>query len=706
MKNERIFSPILWAVLLIGLFPWHSAAQTTSKDSLAPAPNGLRLLARYTGQSVLLRWAPASPEQWLHGNRYGYWLERASARKGYVDPAAYLPLTPEPIRVGSQEDFKRLYADGKNPYVAVAAQTVFGKSAVPATTLTDQIADLKSRWGFALLAADLSQPAAQSLGLWFEDTGVEKDQVYAYRIRFATPDTVQGLPDQDYFFVKTDFAAVVLPPRLMAPGENEGSVTLFWERGWHQDRFTAYFIERSDDGGKTYRRLNQTPYTLPISESYSSFGREEFAYKDSTGRNYVPAWYRLVGIDAFGTLSPPSLPVQAMGRDRTPPAPPENIRAQYLGQGKMNITWDKSVVEPDFAGFHIVRSSEVDNHYQPLTSTILTRNTRSFVDEKADEDGSNFYMVVAVDTAGNGSVSLYSYGHVIDSLPPLPPVGLAGSVDTNGVVRLHWSLGAERDLKGYTVHYSNAADHVLACITPEVLLDTVFTDTIPLNTLTEKIYYRVVAVDMRGNHSAFSTLLELSKPDTIPPSAPLFSDYQIAQNRIRISWAASSSEDVVSHRLLRRESGADNWKIVFSTASKDRFATCIDSTATPGRLYDYQVLAEDDAGLVSRPSALLSLKMPDFRLKPVVQNLTAQIDEQKKAHIRWRYPYSGNYHLVLYKAVEGGQFATCTSFPAGHAPEYVDADVKSGRQYEYTFKVFYEDGKESAFSPVCLLKVP
>ena len=98
--------------------------------------------------------------------------------------------------------------------------------------------------------------------------------------------------------------------------------------------------------------------------------------------------------------------------------------------------------------------------------------------------------------------------------------------------------------------------------------------------------------------------------------------------------------------------------------------------------------------------------MPDFRLKPAVQNLTAQVDEQKKAHIRWRYPYSGNYRLVLYKAVAGGQFATCTSFPAGHAPEYVDADVKSGRQYEYTFKVFYEDGKESAFSPVCLLKVP
>ncbi|MCA0235182.1 MAG: hypothetical protein LCH81_02225 [Bacteroidetes bacterium] len=703
MKIVRFY----WCIILFAFFFIQAHAQApTAPDSLAQPRDGLRLLARYTGHSVLLRWAPASPEHWLHGNRYGYWLERASVRKGYVDPASYLPLTAQPIRLGTQEDFKKAYADGKNPYVAVAAQTVFGKSAVSATNLTDQIADLKSRWGFALLSADLSQPAAQSLGLSFEDTGIEKDQVYAYRIRFATPDTMPGLPDQDYFFVKTDFAAVVLPPRLMAPGENEGSVTLFWEREWHQQHFTAYFVERSDDEGKTYRRLNQTPYTLPVSDSYSSFGSKEFAYKDSTGRNYVPAWYRLIGIDAFGMQSVPSLPVRAMGRDRTPPAPPENVRAEYLGQGKMNITWEKSSLEPDFAGFHVVRSSEVDSRYQPLTKTVLPKNTRRFTDEKADEDGSNFYMVIAVDTAGNGSVSLYSYGHVTDTLPPMPPTGLAGSIDTNGVVRLRWNLGAERDLKGYTVHYSNAADHELVCITPETLLDTVFLDTIPLNTLTEKIYYRVVSVDMRGNHSAFSSLLELSKPDTIPPSPPLFSDYQIDRGRVRISWAASSSEDVVAHRLLRRESGKGDWKMIFKSTSKDPFITYTDTSATPGSTYEYQVLAEDDARLLSRPSGLLSLKIPDFRLKPAVQNLTAQLDDQKKVLIRWRYPYTGNYRLVLYKAVEGGQFVTCSAFQAGHASEFVDTDVRTGRQYEYTFKVIYEDGKESAFSPVCMVKVP
>lgn len=683
------------------------AADTTAVSDSTLSSNGLQLLARYTGNSVLLRWAPGTPERWLHGNRYGYWLERAAIQQeGYFDPTTFMPLTAQPIQVGTQEDFKKYYAGGENEYVAVAAQAVFGKSSTPASDMTEQIADLKSRWGFAILAADFSQQAARSLGLCYEDKTVQSDQVYAYRIRFATPDTLPGLPDLDYFFVKTDVVAPALPPRLLPSSENEGCITLFWDRAWHQEHFSAYYIERSEDEGKTYKRLNRAPYTLPLSDSYTSFGRAEFAFKDSVSSNYKPFLYRLIGINAFGELSPPSFPVVAMARDRTPPSPPERVRAQYLGNRAMQITWDKNIVEPDFAGFHVVRSSNVDSRYQPLNDQLLPKDTRSYTDTGADEEGSNFYMVVAVDTAGNGSISLYSYGQVIDSLPPVAPKGLAGSIDTNGVVRLHWNLGSERDLKGYIVHYSNAVDHEMACITPEVLLDTLFLDTIPLNTLTQKIYYRVVAVDMHGNHSPFSPLLELTKPDTIPPTAPLFSDYLISGSRIDIKWVASSSEDVKKHYLLRREPGENAWKTIYTTTSVDTYMRFTDSLTAPGRAYEYWVRAEDAAGLRSRPMAYLSVKMPDLRLKPAVQNVVAQVNNNKNVVIRWKYPFSEQYKMVIYKADQGSNFTSCSSFPSGNrTAEYIDADVKVGHEYEYTLKVFYADGKESGFSPICKIKV-
>lgn len=711
MKSNLIFSVSI-VTLLLACFATHSRAQPVAADTTAVSDsilssNGLQLLAKYTGHSVLLRWAPGTPERWLHGNRYGFWLERAIIQQeGYFDPTTFMPLTPQPIQVGTQEDFKKYYAGGENEYVAVAAQAVFGKSSTSASGMTEQIADLKSRWGFAILAADFSQQAAQSLGLWYEDKTVQADQVYAYRIRFATPDTLPGLPDQDYFFVKTDVVAPALPPRLLPSSENEGSVTLFWDRTWHQEHFSAYYIERSENEGKTYKRLNRAPYTLPLSDSYASFGRGEFAFKDSVNSNYTPFLYRLIGINAFGELSPPSMPVVAMGRDRTPPSPPERVRAQYLGNRAMQITWEKNIAEPDFAGFHVVRSSNVDSRYKPLHDQLIPKDKRSFTDTSADEEGSNFYMVIAVDTAGNGSISLYSYGQVVDSVPPLVPKGLAGSIDTNGVVRLHWNLGSERDLKGYIVHYSNAADHEMSCITPEVLLDTLFLDTIPLNTLTPQIYYRIVAVDMHGNHSPFSQLLELSKPDTIPPTAPLFSDYLISGNRIQVKWVASSSEDVKKHYLLRREKGENIWEMIYTSTSADTYQDFTDSLTAPGRAYEYWIAAEDEAGLRSRPMAYLSVKMPDFRLKPAVQNVVAQVNNNKKVIIRWKYPYEEQYKIVLYKADQGSSFATCASLQSNNSKtEYLDADVITGHEYEYTLKVFYPNGKESGFSPICKIKV-
>jgi len=74
--------------------------------------------------------------------------------------------------------------------------------------------------------------------------------------------------------------------------------------------------------------------------------------------------------------------------------------------------------------------------------------------------------------------------------------------------------------------------------------------------------------------------------------------------------------------------------------------------------------------------------------------------------IRWKHPYSEQYKVVLYKADQGSNFTSCSSFQSDNrTAEYLDADVVAGHEYEYTLKVFYADGKESAFSPICKIKV-
>ena len=667
-------------------------------DSSAPA---LHLMARHTGKSVVLRWAPARPDLWLAGNRSGYRLERvALAADGAMEPDAFVSLVAEPLRPASREAFANAYQKKQDKYIAVAAQTLFGAPRAAQGNVLEQAEELNARHAYSLLAADFSAGAAELLGLRFEDKTIEPDKLYVYRLAMEPDSFIQGV-QVAYFTLQTHYAEEIPGVVLLEPKENENEIVLRWNRPAHEKNFSAYHIERSDDGGKTYRRLNAQPYTQPLSNSLSEANRDFFLYTDSVPRNYVAYRYRVSGLTPFGDTGPPSEPVSAMGRDRSPPMPPENVHAEYLGNGQMRVSWEKRTPEPDLAGFHVARSDAITGNYQPLTeNNMLDRNTRLYLDRAVSESTPNYYIVVAVDTAGNGSVSLASYGMVLDTAPPQPPAGLAGSIDTNGVVRLRWRLGPEQDLLGYVVYSANQRDHTFGSVSPRFVRDTVFTDTISLHTLTEKIYYRLKTVDLNQNHSSFSAILELKKPDIIPPVEPFFRRYQVREGGIEREWVKSPSKDVERHILMRQTDRDTLWRVVAAWTGFSQPDRYLDTLVQPGAAYRYRIIAEDDDGLRSELPAPLGLRVPDRTLKPAVRNLSAlAVRQAEHVRVQWVYPYAGKYKFVLYRAKNGADFATCSALPADTL-NFTDKDVQAGNTYEYTMKVFYQDGKESAFAPI------
>src|SRR5262249_39935418 len=148
-------------------------------------------------------------------------------------------------------------------------------------------------------------------------------------------------------------------------------------------------------------------------------------------------------------------------------------------------------------------------------------STHEFVDDSASEDFP-FYLVYSVDTATNISPSLPIMASIVDTLPPMVPTGLAGTIDTNGVVHLHWHLSTERKLRGYRVLWANDISHEFTQRVNHVIEDTVFTDTVSLNTLTEYVYYEIASVSKRFGHSAPTTPLAIRRPDKVPPEASVF----------------------------------------------------------------------------------------------------------------------------------------------------------------------------------------
>src|SRR5690606_38174007 len=73
-----------------------------------------------------------------------------------------------------------------------------------------------------------------------------------------------------------------------------------------------FWVERSEDGGKTFKRVSEQPIVNTFSGERP---HSRLVFKtDSLPANDVPYHYRVIGINSFGESGPPSDTVSGAGR--------------------------------------------------------------------------------------------------------------------------------------------------------------------------------------------------------------------------------------------------------------------------------------------------------------------------------------------------------------------------------------------------------
>lgn len=447
------------------------------KEERNPRYAHLALITRSNNDSVVLRWAPSKPGGWSIANDLGYVVERIRVNTdGSFDPVMFERLTAVPLKPWPLEVWKqRVTSD--NHFAAIAAQALYGKAFVPKSTGKGELQGLRNaadefsnRYSFALLCADNDAAVATGLGLRLVDRNVHAGTKYVYRVFVGGIDPTYAF-DTAYAVVRIETAE--LSPRVHLVGEGlDGRILLRWEEPIGRP-YSGYYISRSVDNGKSYHKVNSTPLVTTVPEG--STASPEPRYTDTTIVNYRHYRYQVRGVTPFAELGPPA-EVEIWGRDKTPPAPPQVRKPLQRGRNIIEVRWDAPHVSGDLQGFVVARSASSLGGFRELVKKALPSNARSFLDINAT-DAEPYYIVGAVDTAGNVAVSLPVFAAVVDSLPPAPPAGLAGAIDSNGVVRLRWRLGSELDIVGYRVFRSNSPLHEFAQVTSRPLKDTTSLNT-------------------------------------------------------------------------------------------------------------------------------------------------------------------------------------------------------------------------------------
>jgi fibronectin type 3 domain-containing protein len=313
------------------------------------------------------------------------------------------PIVPDSPKPAAVKDIKILTRDVM-AYLSwpLPARNVEGKNMNPSDIQGFRIfraeigQDQKKVKYQQIAEINLSDPSAASVRngmVFWSDDQLKYGQVYSYRIRAISTRGGASPLSEEVRVVPLQSIAV---PKGVAAQAGDSSVVLSWETvttrmdGSQFDGFVGYNVYR----GTEKSRYEEAPINKAPLRAYS--------YKDTTARNNTTYYYIVRSVDSPalpGKESLDSVEVTAMPRDMTPPGRPTGLTV-VPGVNRAFLTWNENK-EKDLAGYYVYRSTRSGRDYERLTDKPIMRST--FSDQTAKSGNTYYYMITAVDQAGNES---------------------------------------------------------------------------------------------------------------------------------------------------------------------------------------------------------------------------------------------------------------------------------------------------------------
>ncbi len=544
----------------------------------------------------------------------------------------------------------------------------------------------KQIYFYMLLAAMQSPELARKIGLSGVDTTAEKGKTYYYRVKPLAKFTYYDVSCKP---IKITTGEKVDYTKKIEVIKGDGTLGFAWERS----DLIGYYVERKAYNESEFKPMHEGIQFTSRPEGYK--GDMKSAFDDKGLVNYKPYSYRFYANTFWGEKVLFG-EVTSYSVDKTPPPAPFLPQPKHTKPDEVTIEWKVKKEASDLFGFIVARGTSPNGEFTLLHNRVLPKTARKFIDKSFRTDTLNYYLVQAIDTARNISSSNSALVVLIDSIPPKKPVFAKTAIDKKGEVQLVVKKGEERDLMGYRLFRANSPKHEFNVIYEGFkhkgalnTIPTVFIDTVTLNTLTPYVYYKIKALDTHYNESEFSEMVQLKRPDTIPPTTPIFKKVLVNKDKVTLHIALSESEDVVEQLLYRKENLDANWKVL-DTLTKGQ-KVYIDDKVIKQITYYYSMRAKDDSDLYSPYASPVFARPYDNGVRPEITNLKV-VSEKEKALLSWEYAEKKeDTFFVIYKSNAKGQLVQYkrTTELKMEVPK---------EKATYAVKVFTKDGGQSKMS--------
>jgi chitodextrinase len=535
----------------------------------------------------------------------------------------------------------------------------------------------------------------------YSDSGLSAGTTYRYRV--TAYDLAGNASSYSSYTSATTLSVDVTPPiisSVSAGGITISGGTITWTTNELSDSLVEYGLTTGYGASSVLNSSPVTSHSIILSSL-------------SPGTVYH---YRVKSADSSGNLavSADQTLTTLSTTDTTSPLVPTSLSATAVSTSTINLTWTASTdptvagqLTSGIAGYKIYRGG----------IQIGTSATNSYSDTGLSASTQYTYTVSAYDIAGNNSAQSTSASATTqtpppDTTPPTTPTSPVATAVSTTAINVTWT--ASTDAVGVTGY------KIFRCV------GTSCTATTQVGTTTINSYsdsglsagttyrYRIIATDLAGNLSAYSTSASATTqalPDTTPPTVSMTAPPAGSTVSGTVTLTATASDNVAVQSVQFTVDGTN----VGNLDTVAPYTISWDSSSVANGLRTIRAKATDTSGNTTTSSALfVTVAIPqssDTTPPPVPINVQSSNTTSNSTTITW----SPSTDLIVANQVTSGTAGykvyrgTVLLATVSTGLTYTDTNLTPEDSYSYSVSAFDLAGNtsdQSAYLHVTTLPAP
>ena len=545
--------------------------------------------------------------------------------------------------------------------------------------------------GYAVFRAlDKEGPFAmlgQSDTTEYTDQNVDSGTIYYYKVRGFDK---SGRPSQftAVMSASTDFAPN--PPIILKTEGRAKSIQIIWvpspTKSGDKSPLSGYKIYRSKNEEAPYKELAK------ITSSELKYSRDgKIYFQDKEVSDSETFYYKIIAFNEKGIESDFCHPIK--GTSLSIPAP---MTATSNLIREVKLSWSSNT-SPIIAAFNIYRSSKADGDFvkiKQISSSSGDGNSFTYSDEDDLSDKIKYFYRITIEDDWGAETSPSSVVSAItrDIPPQNQKINARGGLVKK--VELSWIAATQEEIEGYNIYCSTQKDGKYALIkkipgrenisyVDKYCSNEIFGAELIDNTT---YYYHLTTYNKKSVESLPGLAFAKTKP--CPQKTTGIKGIALKPREVPLSWRANPEKDIRAYHIYRSLVEKDDFAKV-GTSEKN---TYVDAGLNDGVKYSYKIIAEDQDGLLSDNSEIISVTT---KPKPNTPASLKGSYKNGKAEILWAPNKESDIsHYIVFEK----KYFSEEKIGETKSANYTDSTIGKGSEKKYVIKAVDRDGLESEFS--------